>query len=300
MRVRAVAETQEDFDAWVAGFQNLEPQALQADPLVERGRQLFAQKGCTNCHTIDNYADGFTVGDPDFPNLTNFGLRTSLAAGVLDNTPENLARWLKDPQKVKPTNYMPTLWETDDPNRDEEIEAIVAYLLSLGTEDAVQRKRVSWEAQMAIREPVEAPGADIGMLSRPRVRGGWLSWLTTIDHKRLGILYIVTSFIFMGFASIEAFLIRLQLARPEQQLLNPDVYNQMFTMHGVTMVFLAIMPLGIGFGNYFMPLMIGARDLAFPGSIPSGTGSTPSARCSSTPASSSAAPPTSAGSPTAR
>ncbi len=117
---------------------------------------------------------------------------------------------------------------------------------------------------MAIREPVEAPGADIGMLSRPRVRGGWLSWLTTVDHKRLGILYIVTSFIFMGFASIEAFLIRLQLARPEQQLLNPDVYNQMFTMHGVTMVFLAIMPLGIGFGNYFMPLMIGARDLAFP------------------------------------
>ncbi len=138
MRVRAVAETQEDFDAWVAGFQNLEPQALQADPLIERGRQLFAQKGCTNCHTIDNYADGFTVGDPDFPNLTNFGLRTSLAAGVLDNTPENLARWLRDPQEVKPTNYMPTLWETDDPNRDEEIEAIVAYLLSLGTEDAVQ------------------------------------------------------------------------------------------------------------------------------------------------------------------
>jgi cytochrome c oxidase subunit I len=68
----------------------------------------------------------------------------------------------------------------------------------------------------------------------------------------------------MAAASVEAFLIRLQLAAPGNTLLSPDVYNQMFTMHGVTMVFLAIMPLGIGFANYFVPLQIGARDLAFP------------------------------------
>jgi cytochrome c oxidase subunit 1 len=85
-----------------------------------------------------------------------------------------------------------------------------------------------------------------------------------VDHKRLGILYILASFFFMGLASIEAFLIRLQLTQPGLSLVSPDVYNQLFTMHGVTMVFLAIMPLGIGFANYFMPLMIGARDLAFP------------------------------------
>ena len=138
MRVRAVAESQEDFDAWVASFQNLAPQQLQSDPQIELGRALFAQKGCTNCHTIDNYRDGYLVGDPDFPNLTNFGLRTSVAAGLLDNTPENLARWLRDPQEVKPTNRMPTLWDVDDPNRDEEIDAIVAYLLSLGLEGATQ------------------------------------------------------------------------------------------------------------------------------------------------------------------
>ncbi len=102
------------------------------------------------------------------------------------------------------------------------------------------------------------------LLSRPTWTEGLLSWLTTVDHKRLGILYIVTSLGFTAIASVEAFLIRLQLASPNNTLLSPDVYNQMFTMHGVTMVFLAIMPLAIGFANYFVPLQIGARDLAFP------------------------------------
>ncbi len=111
---------------------------------------------------------------------------------------------------------------------------------------------------------VTVPAPTTGVFTRPNWNTGWLSWLTTVDHKRLGLLYIFTSFLFMGAASIEAFLIRLQLAVPGNTLLSPDVYNQMFTMHGVTMVFLAIMPLGIGFANYFVPLQIGARDLAFP------------------------------------
>ncbi len=102
------------------------------------------------------------------------------------------------------------------------------------------------------------------LLNRPTWTEGLFSWLTTVDHKRLGILYLVTSFIFFGLGSIEALLIRLQLAIPDNTLLSPDVYNQMFTMHGVTMVFLAIMPMGIGLANYFVPLQIGARDLAFP------------------------------------
>src|SRR5690625_1143619 len=85
-----------------------------------------------------------------------------------------------------------------------------------------------------------------GLFPRPTWTTGWLSWLTTVDHKRLGLMYIISSFIFMGLASLEAFMIRLQLARPEQQLVSPDVFNQLFTMHGVTMVFFAIMPLGIG------------------------------------------------------
>ena len=102
------------------------------------------------------------------------------------------------------------------------------------------------------------------LFARPTWTTGIGSWLTTVDHKRLGILYILTSFAFMGAASIEAFIMRLQLMRPGQDLVSPDVFNQLFTMHGVTMVFLAIMPLGIGFANYFVPLMIGARDLALP------------------------------------
>ena len=117
---------------------------------------------------------------------------------------------------------------------------------------------------MAVSKVTVAAPTGAGVFTRPNWEAGWLSWLTTVDHKRLGILYIVTSFLFMAAASVEAFLIRLQLAVPNNTLLAPDAYNQMFTMHGVTMVFLAIMPLGIGFANYFVPLQIGARDLAFP------------------------------------
>jgi cytochrome c oxidase subunit 1 len=112
--------------------------------------------------------------------------------------------------------------------------------------------------------PVPAPKAGAGIFTRPTSTTGWVSWLTTVDHKRLGLMYIGASLFFLAAASIEAFLIRLQLASPNSQLLSPDMYNQMFTMHGVTMVFLAIMPMGIGFANYFVPLQIGARDLAFP------------------------------------
>lgn len=102
------------------------------------------------------------------------------------------------------------------------------------------------------------------LLQRPTGQKGIISWITTVDHKRLGILYIVSAFIFLLAASLEAGLIRLQLFKPGQQIVSPDFFNQLFTMHGVTMVFLAIMPLGIGLANYFVPLQIGARDLAFP------------------------------------
>ena len=91
-----------------------------------------------------------------------------------------------------------------------------------------------------------------------------LSWVTTADHKRIGILYLVTSLFFFAIGGIEALAIRLQLARPEAKLLSPDAFNQIFTMHGTTMIFLVVMPTLVGFMNYFVPLMIGARDMAFP------------------------------------
>ncbi|HEX7023072.1 MAG TPA: cbb3-type cytochrome c oxidase subunit I, partial [Trueperaceae bacterium] len=103
-----------------------------------------------------------------------------------------------------------------------------------------------------------------GLLPRPTAQTGLISWLTTVDHKRLGILYLLTSASFLFLGGIEAGVIRLQLSRPGLSYVSPEFFNQLFTVHGVTMIFLAIMPMGIGFANYMVPLMIGARDLAFP------------------------------------
>ena len=108
---------------------------------------------------------------------------------------------------------------------------------------------------------VEAPL--IAELGPDPNRGVW-SWITTVDHKRIGILYGISAIIFFVVGGIEALLIRLQLIGPNIDLLSADAYNQLFTMHGTTMVFLFIMPVGAAFGNYLLPIMIGARDVAFP------------------------------------
>ncbi|MBI5287801.1 MAG: cytochrome c oxidase subunit I [Chloroflexi bacterium] len=94
-------------------------------------------------------------------------------------------------------------------------------------------------------------------------QGIW-SWLTTVDHKRIGVMYGAAAFFFFVVGGIEALLIRIQLTAPEQSFLNPDQYNRIFTMHGTTMVFLVVMPMGAAFFNLLVPLMIGARDVAFP------------------------------------
>jgi cytochrome c oxidase subunit 1 len=93
---------------------------------------------------------------------------------------------------------------------------------------------------------------------------GLWSWLTTVDHKRIGILYGATAFFFFLLGGIEALIIRIQLSRADSTFIDPDTYNQLFTMHGTTMIFLAIMPLSSMFFNYLIPLLIGARDVAFP------------------------------------
>jgi cytochrome c oxidase subunit I+III len=98
-----------------------------------------------------------------------------------------------------------------------------------------------------------------------RERPGVLGWLTTTDHKRIGILYFFTALAFFAAGGTEALLIRTQLIGPNQTVLSPNVFDQMMTMHGVTMVFLFVIPMSTGaFGNYLVPLMIGARDMAFP------------------------------------
>ena len=94
-------------------------------------------------------------------------------------------------------------------------------------------------------------------------RGLW-SWITTTDHKRIGILYGVSAFVFFLLGGLEALVIRLQLASSGNELVSAEFYNQLFTMHGTTMVFLAVMPLSAAFFNFVIPLQIGARDVAFP------------------------------------
>jgi cytochrome c oxidase subunit 1 len=107
-------------------------------------------------------------------------------------------------------------------------------------------------------------------LPRPRFAARWdkskgiLGWLTTVDHKKIAIMYLVTTFFFFIIGGVMALLIRIQLAEPQNSFLTPEQYNQIFTMHGTTMIFLWIIPVWAGFGNYFVPLMIGARDMAFP------------------------------------
>jgi len=109
--------------------------------------------------------------------------------------------------------------------------------------------------------PVQAP---VHVQTPAYAGSGVWSWLTTVDHKRIGQLYLYSALFWFLIGGIEAGIIRMQLARPNGTLVSADMYNQLFTMHGTTMIFLAIMPLSAAFFNYLIPLQIGARDVAFP------------------------------------
>src|SRR5438270_972963 len=114
---------------------------------------------------------------------------------------------------------------------------------------------------MATRTIVEVPVVE----RRKRLDETYIGeWLMTTDHKKIGVMYMLTGFFFFLAGGVEALLIRAQLAVPNGHVLSPEVYNQVFTMHGTTMIFLFVMPTLTGLGNYVVPLMIGARDMAFP------------------------------------
>ncbi len=108
------------------------------------------------------------------------------------------------------------------------------------------------------------PDESFGVFRRPVESTGWKSWFFTIDHKKLGIMYAAAALFFFVLGGIEALLIRLQLAGNNGTILSAERYNQMFTMHATTMIFLFVMPMAAGLANYFVPLQVGARDVAFP------------------------------------
>ena len=107
-------------------------------------------------------------------------------------------------------------------------------------------------------------GAIAAPTRRRFLDSGLVDWITTSDHKKIGILYLLTSGFFFLVGGIEAMIMRIQLTKANLQIISPELYNQLFTMHGTTMVFLVAMPILAGFGNYFVPLQLGARDMAFP------------------------------------
>ena len=94
--------------------------------------------------------------------------------------------------------------------------------------------------------------------------GALITALATVDHKKIGVRYLTTATVFFVLAGLEAMVMRTQLAEPNGRLLTPEAYNQLFSMHGITMIFLFVTPMLSGFGNYLVPLQIGARDMAFP------------------------------------
>ena len=99
---------------------------------------------------------------------------------------------------------------------------------------------------------------------RPPRQSARYEWVSTVDHKRIGILYLLATLVFFCIGGLEALLMRIQLAWPGNTFLTPSLYNQIFTMHGTTMVFLVVVPLLLGLANYMTPLMIGASDMALP------------------------------------
>src|SRR6266511_6313093 len=109
-----------------------------------------------------------------------------------------------------------------------------------------------------------ASGAELLVRGVPQRRAGWIDWVTTTDHKKIGILYFFTTAFFFLVGGVEALLMRIQLGTPDNTFLDPNTYNALFTLHGTTMIFMVVVPVAAAFGNYMVPLMIGARDMAFP------------------------------------
>src|SRR4030095_9389330 len=208
------------------------------------GKRVFETTSCINCHAVSGTPANGRFG----PDLAHLMSRKTIASGAAENTTANLRLWIQNPDAIKPGSLMPALKLSDA-----DLDAVTAHLETL-------RSRAIWRPVMSTNataienlQSSEQPWTDIVH-----------EWVTTVDHKRIGILYILYGLVYLVFAGLEALIIRVQLMHAHNNFVSPQVFNRMFTMHGTTMIFFVVMPVLFGFANYLVPLMIGARDMAFP------------------------------------
>ena len=234
MTLLVVAEPPERFAAWLAGQRK--PAAAPTDTLAARGHQIFEGGSCATCHAISSTLAGGRVG----PDLTHVAGRIALAAGAVPNTPGNLAGWIVDPQTIKP--------------------GCIDALACGSARGPACAGRLSGDTPMtfpissSLALPPAVDEADRERLHRTWApRAGVIGWLMSVNHKSVGKRYIITALVFFLLAGSKRGVMRLQLSRPENGLIGPDLYNQLFTMHGSTMMFL-----------FAVPIVTGDRDLSRP------------------------------------
>ena len=193
------------------------------------------------------------------PDLTHLMSRATIAGGELPNNPGFLSGWIANPQNLKPGSLMPDPELSGPDSREHPI--VFGYCSSDGAgidrpaEYDRVRQVVGADYESAVARSLERIWA---------TKPGLLGWISTVDHKEIGIRYIITAFVFLIAGGLEALTLRVQLARPNQALLTPEQYDELFSMHGITMIFLYASPVLSGFSNYLFPLVLGARDMAFP------------------------------------
>ena len=217
------------------------------DNSAAAGRRIFETEACMNCHTIAGTAANGTFG----PDLTHLMSRATIAAGAAANTPENLRAWIQDPEHLQ-TRRADARHATQRPaNR----RSRGVPLHSALKEEAMADQTLP-DSRLSRRQP---------HLAQPRrcSSGCTAGWSPSITRSSASSTSCTRSFSCSSPAPKRS-LIRIQLAIPHNHFVSPEAYNELFTMHGTTMVFLVGMPILFGFANYLVPLMIGARDMAFP------------------------------------
>ena len=205
------------------------------------------------------------------PDLTHLASRRTIAAGTLPMSEGNLYGWVADPQSIKPGTKMPTIGprarRAARRRRLSRDAQMTEYALGAAIRPRDRREAPRRRAQEDRPRRAQAQGREARRAARARRgagRRGFIGWLATVDHKEIGRRYIVTALVFLALGGVLALLMRLQLARPDNDLIGAARYNELFTMHGSTMMFLFAVPVMEGVAVYIIPLMLGTRSTAFP------------------------------------